>query len=342
MANRFTHRARPAVVAATLAATAVVVPAIASATPATPHRQPSIADVQKTLGRLALQNSQLVERYDYARVMVGKRDAAAAAARTQQQRALAGYRAATVEFAQSVQAQYQAGSLGAAGALLDSNSGPNYLDRLDTLNMISTYDADIVSRLETSRKNADDKAERANSLLAAAKRERDGIASKKDAVSKQITKYRTLLGTLNAQERAAYDRSTNPSVDVSKLKDLPGGVSAAATRAVNFAINQVGKPYVFGAEGPGAYDCSGLTMKAWQAGGVNLPHSAADQYNYGTHVGLNELSPGDLIFMYQPIGHVTIYIGDGMMVSAPTEGQPVTVVPVSRFSGDIVGATHLG
>jgi cell wall-associated NlpC family hydrolase len=117
--------------------------------------------------------------------------------------------------------------------------------------------------------------------------------------------------------------------------------TAAAQKAVEFALAQVGKPYVFGAAGPGSYDCSGLTMAAWQAGGVSLPHSAADQYNYGHHVSRDALQPGDLIFFYQPIGHVTIYIGQGMMVSAPTEGQNVSVVPLSSFDSDYVGATRL-
>jgi cell wall-associated NlpC family hydrolase len=82
-------------------------------------------------------------------------------------------------------------------------------------------------------------------------------------------------------------------------------------------------------------------MASWAHAGVSLPHSAADQYNYGTHVPLSELVPGDLIFFYQPIGHVTIYIGNGMMVSAPTEGQNVSVVPLSAFNGQITGATRL-
>ena len=74
---------------------------------------------------------------------------------------------------------------------------------------------------------------------------------------------------------------------------------------------------------------------------MNLPHSAADQYNYGHHVSRNALQPGDLIFFYQPIGHVTIYIGDGLMVSAPTEGEPVQVVSVASFDSDLTGATRL-
>ncbi|SHG59485.1 Cell wall-associated hydrolase, NlpC family [Jatrophihabitans endophyticus] len=342
MAIRFMHRARPAIVVAALAATTVVAPTLASASPSAPRREPSIADVQKQLGHLAEQNSQLVERYNQARVNVAKRDKAAARAKTAETTARTTYRSARLAFAQNVQAQYQAGSLGAAGALLDSNSGPNYLDRLETLGMISSYDSDLVTRLESARTQAETQADRARTALAAARKERDGIAGKRDAVTKQIDKYKDLLSTLNAKQRARFQRSSSPSVATSKIKDLPGAGTAAAKKAVAFALDQVGEPYVFGAAGPSSWDCSGLTMGAWQAGGVSLPHSAADQFNYGKHVGLDSLSPGDLIFMYQPIGHVTIYIGDGMMVSAPTEGQPVEVVPVSSFSSDIVGATHLG
>ena len=118
------------------------------------------------------------------------------------------------------------------------------------------------------------------------------------------------------------------------LDDLPrqGLGDRGPAGASQFALAQVGKPYVFGAAGPGAYDCSGLTMAAWRAAGVSLPHSAADQYNYGHHVSRDQLEPGDLIFFYQPIGHVTIYIGNGMMVSAPTEGEPVVGRPADASS----------
>jgi cell wall-associated NlpC family hydrolase len=98
---------------------------------------------------------------------------------------------------------------------------------------------------------------------------------------------------------------------------------------------------VFGAAGPGSYDCSGLTMASYAAAGISLPHSAADQYNYGHHVSANDLQPGDLMFFYQPIGHVTIYIGDGMMVSAPQTGENVKVIPADTFGSDYTGATRL-
>ena len=82
-------------------------------------------------------------------------------------------------------------------------------------------------------------------------------------------------------------------------------------------------------------------MAAWASAGVSLPHSAADQYNYGTHVSISQLQPGDLVFLYQPIGHVEIYIGSGMLVSAPQSGENVSVVKLSDYTSDFTGATHL-
>lgn len=116
----------------------------------------------------------------------------------------------------------------------------------------------------------------------------------------------------------------------------PEGVAAA-----EWALDQVGKPYVWGGTGPDAFDCSGLTMKAWEAAGVDIPRVTTDQYTAGQRVGLENLSPGDLLFYNTsdyapglPPTHVTMYVGDGQMVNAPSTGQEVRVEPVdSEFYG---------
>ncbi|MBV9411518.1 MAG: C40 family peptidase [Acidimicrobiia bacterium] len=100
-------------------------------------------------------------------------------------------------------------------------------------------------------------------------------------------------------------------------------VSAGAATAVNFAKAQLGKPYVYGAAGPDSYDCSGLTMMAWRAGGVSLPHSAEMQYNSIAHISMSQLQPGDLVFFYTPVEHVGIYVGGGQMIDAPYTGAVV-------------------
>jgi cell wall-associated NlpC family hydrolase len=342
VAIRIARRVRPLIAVVALGATLTVAPTLAAAAP---HHAPSVTSVQKQLGELALKNSQLVEQYDQAQVAVARRERAATRAQASAAQADANYRAAHALFAQVIQVQYESGSFGAAGALLDSSSNSNYLERLDTLNMLSAHNAQVVATVASARASAERAQQRAQQLLVAARQQRDGLAKQRDTVAAQIRKYQRLLATLTSAQQYAYQRAQNPSVAPSTVAamHLVAAIPGAARKAVQFALDQVGKPYVFGAAGPNSYDCSGLTMAAWQAAGVSLPHSAAAQYGYGHHVPATvaALQPGDLIFFYQPIGHVTIYIGDGMMVSAPTDGQDVSVVPLSAFNGSITGATRL-
>lgn len=117
----------------------------------------------------------------------------------------------------------------------------------------------------------------------------------------------------------------------------PAPVSSAggASTAVSTALAQVGKPYVWGASGPDSFDCSGLTMYAWAAAGVSLPHSSAMQYSVTQHISFSQAQPGDLLFYYSPISHVAMYIGGGRMVDAPHTGAVVEVT--SARTSSLVG-----
>ena len=99
-------------------------------------------------------------------------------------------------------------------------------------------------------------------------------------------------------------------------------------QALRWALRARGSAYVWGAAGPRAFDCSGLVLWAYAHVGISLPHLAAAQYNMGVHVGRNQLQPGDLVFFYSDIGHVGLYIGNGLMVDAPDFGEVVQVQPV--------------
>ncbi|WP_068693527.1 lantibiotic dehydratase [Thermobifida halotolerans] len=111
-----------------------------------------------------------------------------------------------------------------------------------------------------------------------------------------------------------------------------GGGSEAGQAAAAWALRQVGKPYVWGGTGPHGFDCSGLTQAAWAAAGVSIPRVTTDQVRIGIPVGLDELQPGDLLFYDTGSGpspsHVTMYVGDGQMVNAPSTGQTIRVEPV--------------
>ncbi|WP_436888459.1 NlpC/P60 family protein [Nocardiopsis dassonvillei] len=128
-----------------------------------------------------------------------------------------------------------------------------------------------------------------------------------------------------------------------------GAGSVQGRAAAQWALAQVGKPYLWGGTGPGAFDCSGLVMRAWETAGVGIPRVTTDQVNAGTRIGLGELQPGDLLFYDTgaPGGspsHVTMYVGDGQMVNSPRTGQLIRVEPVNGayYSSVFVAAVRPG
>lgn len=129
---------------------------------------------------------------------------------------------------------------------------------------------------------------------------------------------------------------------------IPVAATDAERRAVTFALAQLGKPYVFGAAGPDSYDCSGLTMAAWAAGGVQLPHYTVAQYQAGEPPAASLLAPGDLIFTPGDDGslnppnpqHVGMYIGDHYVIEAPQTGDVVKIVPLAAFK-PAIGTRHI-
>ncbi len=364
MANRLSTHARLAVlgVAAILGAT-LFLPAGAGATPRPNPRKAhlTIGEVHQQLRTLAMKNSQLVDQFDGAQTEVGRKRAQAAAAQRVAHIAARHLAYAHAKLSASAVAMYEGGSFSATGALLNSDSGSSYLDQLDTLSMLSSHNSQMVSDFSAAQRHAKDARAQANDLLASARQKRDALAKQRVHVQDQIDTYKTLLAKLTAAQRAAFLASQSPKVSKAQIMSATqhlgsgsssggstsggnagSGGSAAARRAVQFALAQVGKPYVWGAAGPSSYDCSGLTSSAWHAGGVSLPHSAREQFGYGTHVSYSQMVPGDLMFFYSPIGHVSIYIGNGLMVSAPQTGENVKVIPANSYNRDFVGATHLG
>jgi cell wall-associated NlpC family hydrolase len=326
-----------------------VVPTAATAMPVAPRsspaHKPTIATVQKHLAQLALTNAQVVEKYDQALIAVHRKQKTADAAKRAAEKADTAFDHARTRLSVTATAMYEGGSFSATGALLSSPSGDSYLDRLQTLSMLSARNAQIVRNLVATHRAADTAKHRADAALVEATATRDKLHAKRAKVKKQLHKYKALLNTLTAAQRRRYLREATRGLSSSHVhavrSALPHPTSSAAARAVHFALAQVGKPYVFGAAGPSSYDCSGLTMEAWAAAGVSLPHSAAGQFSFGHQVSFSQLQPGDLMFFYRPIGHVTIYIGDGYMVSAPETGENVSVVPANEFGSDFVGAVRL-
>ena len=150
------------------------------------------------------------------------------------------------------------------------------------------------------------------------------------SVKQELQAAQKQLTQLQASERAAVlrllDRGDAGISCAQAAVDLSGRVG----KVLGYACAHLGDAYVWAAAGPSAFDCSGLTMRAWQAAGVSLPHNADAQAHYGTpvRVGEGSLQPGDLIFFHSPISHVGIYIGRGLMIHAPHTGTVVKIATV--------------
>jgi cell wall-associated NlpC family hydrolase len=315
--------------------------------PASPTAPTTSAQVQIVLARLAKSNEQLTEKYNLAQINVDKAQKAAAAAATQAQQAKIALTVARRALANSLAAQYKGSSFSRTAALLASDSGQNYIEKMQSLTFLAMHQKEVSSVAAQALATSVKAEAKATSLVASAVVQRADVAKQRDALSGEIDKQRKLFDSLSAAERAAFLARQAPAPTKTQLQSVQTPVAPAAAKsngaaaAVAAAMSQRGKPYVWGAAGPDSYDCSGLTMWAWAQAGVSLPHQSAEQQGLGTPVSQDQLQPGDLVFFGSPAYHVGMYIGNGMMVHAPTTGDVVKVSPLAYMS-DYSGATRVG
>ena len=212
--------------------------------------------------------------------------------------------------------QYKSGGFGQSFQLLFSSDPTLYLSSAGSLDAITRRKSTQLRKFEAAqqRLNAAQKKLAAQSALAKRK-----LAEAEKLLSKLSKAERERLARLAEDEENADQKS---SLEAAKSAN---GVSGRAGVALKYALKQIGDRYVFGAAGTVTWDCSGLTMRAFQAAGVSLPHSSAAQSRMGKKVALNALKPGDLLFYGRPVSHVGIYLGGGKMVHAPRSGSRVKV-----------------
>lgn len=164
----------------------------------------------------------------------------------------------------------------------------------------------------------------------------------------KLKEAEALLKKLRAEDRARLAALNKKEQDAAQKKSLAAAkglnaVSGRAGLALRYAFQQIGDSYVFGAAGPTRWDCSGLTMRAFQSAGVSLPHSSRLQFNRGRSISRSALKPGDLVFFGRPISHVGIYVGGNRMVHAPRPGARVQIATFGSWFGrkPYVGARRL-
>lgn len=269
---------------------------------------------------------QLTERLNSARDQLGRQQAAVQAATevvAQSQTRLAAARQQVGGIARSA---YVGGGQSGFAALLTSDSAGNLVQRASTLKTIAEYQNAILGYSASAADTAAQAQVTARKAAADAKATYDAVSAQQAQLQARVTDYQAQFLRLSAQEKRAF-------IDIAdggaSRTDRPVVASSQAAQiAVNTALAQRGKPYSWGAAGPDSFDCSGLVLFSYQAAGISLPHSAANQATMGRPVTRAELQPGDLIAFYNPVSHIGIYIGNGQMVHAPTSGDVVKVASI--------------
>jgi cell wall-associated NlpC family hydrolase len=216
-----------------------------------------------------------------------------------------------------------------------SDDPDTFIAQMTTLSQYNAQQAGIVNDLAVQVGRLEERQRTAQRELDTIARSRTELAREKYAIDKRMSEAKALLGRLKDERQQRVSRSGS-RLPVSSAAPASGRAAAA----VSYAMAQVGDAYVFGAAGPSAFDCSGLTMMAWAQAGVALPHSSSGQMGYGTPVSLSALQPGDLIFYYSPVSHVGMYIGNGMIVNAENPSVGVRVAPMNSMP--ISGAVRPG
>ena len=229
---------------------------------------------------------------------------------------------------------YMQGSPNAMKAMVVSGSPTGLTEKLTLLDQLSRHQRESVSGAARLRdKLAGDKRDLDTLTAAVAARDKALAQQKKDIQKKvdELQKLRIKAYGGSGVSDGAFRTGPCPV----NYTDDKGG------RAAQRACDLIGKPYVFGAEGPGGYDCSGLTKVAWASVGVHLEHYTGDQIGTGRAISRSELQPGDLVFYGSPVHHVGLYVGGNTMVHAPHTGDHVRMASIDR-SGAITGIRRPG
>jgi len=296
--------------------------------------KPDIDDVQARVDRLYHEAEQASERYNDAKLELRDLQGDLTSLKADQDRQDDALESVRTQVQDSIVRQYEGESLSAVGQVVVADDPQKFLSQLSTMSAFNDMQSQLYDKYSTELQALDIRQaateKRAGEIAALEKQ----LAAEKAEADKKLAEAKSLLGDLKADEREAILSRGEVRVP----SDVPASGRAAA--AIAYAMAQVGKAYVYGAAGPSAFDCSGLTMMAWAQAGVALPHSSSAQFSSGPHIAESDLQPGDLVFYYSPISHVGMYIGNGMIVNAENPGSGIRVT--SLHAMPYVGAVRPG
>ena len=244
-------------------------------------------------------------------------------------------------------AQYRDGGIDPSWQLALSSDPDRYLDDAAWAERAGDRQAGAVARVRGRLREIEQLRGAAHVELASLRSRQAELKRQKTAINGKLGEARRLLERLSPGQRAAVTaddgtgRASRSATDA-RAPLTAGSVAASDSRAaaaVAYAYTKLGSPYIWGATGPDAFDCSGLAQAAYRSAGISIPRTTYAQINAGRRVSRSELQPGDLVFFYSGISHVGIYIGDGEMIHAPNPSAPVRIAPIDEMP--FAGATRV-
>jgi cell wall-associated NlpC family hydrolase len=334
---------------------------------AAPHETPAhriarlrtrAARVQAAIDRMNARVESLVEDYNEVREALARTRVEQARTREQVLEARRRLRAARRQLGKRLWTIYTGGAPSTLGQLLGADSIHQALVTTKYQEEVVGADRAAVDRVERLRRQVEALAAKLADQAERQERLQVRLAAKRHQIEARLAASRRYHQRLTRQVRRAVAEERRrqealrrralmrrlAAARAARAAGRAGTPTGAAGRAVAFARSQLGKPYIWGAAGPSAYDCSGLVMTAYRRAGVWLPRVSREQWNAGPHVGLGNLAPGDLVFFAYNVGnpstihHVGMYVGGGAMIEAPYSGARVRFASIGRR--DYIGAVR--
>ena len=301
--------------------------------------QPTVSQVQAKINQLTTQFDKVSEQLDQAGQQLSAAQSKLSGVRARLGTADARFREAKANVAQNAAAAFEdTGATSVAGIL--TSGDPSVVLQQGSMLLELSGNRSAQSRqlgmAAGQLADAEQQMRRTESGIAALKNQ---LAAHKSSLAKLIDAEKATLATLTVPQQQAVQNNTIGAGGTTTAT-YTGPTSTQAGKAVAFAYAQLGKPYQWGATGPGSFDCSGLAQAAWNAAGVAIPRTTYEQWAALPHISTSALEPGDLLY-FDGIGHVAIYVGDGQLIDAPQTGSDVQKIPLAGwYASTLVGAAR--
>jgi cell wall-associated NlpC family hydrolase len=314
------------VLRALVAAVAAVLVAVAPATHA--YATPNPAEIEKQIDAAWAKLEPVIEQYNKVHSQLKANQKKSTDLRKRIQPLSLRVDLALIRVDSIASEYYKGGPLSAMNAILLTGSPTTLVDQLTLLDRLAASERRQIASVAAVKAKFDVQKQTIDALVATLKKQDAELAARKKQIDAEMASLQVLL-------RRAYGSTTSGgALRIGSCPAVyPGGPAGVAVKT---ACAQIGDPYVWGANGPNSFDCSGLTQYAWRAAGVSLTHYTGAQWSQGTAVSRSNARAGDLVFFYSDIHHVGIYVGNGLMVHASHPGVPVKMayvdsMPVAGF-----------